>query len=524
MMRTELNAAISGRGLSDPGTASLVEVLGPTMVDYAPPELAAEMMPKLLSGEELWCQGFSEPGSGSDLASLSCRATPNLGPNGGDPETATTWTINGQKVWTSIADFSERCVLLTRTGTPESRHRGITAFFVDMDTPGITRRPIEMINGEAEFCEVFFDDVQVPADRICGGVNGGWAVAMSILPFERSSCFWAWVSYEQFKLQQAVEQAPDDDRAAEALGNGYLQWYALRARSRLTQLRMAAGEPLGAETSVDKVLVAMSEHAVYDTARKVLGGRLEIDDDPDGRGVAHRLALLAGVDDLRRHRRGATQHHRPPPARAGRRGLMDAADRELLQTTVHDALAAHAEANPTAADRRDARRPGPRRRRARRPRLVRDARGRTARRRLDRGARTGRHRHVREHPRRRVRGRARCRTPRRPRRRAPRLPRHRVPRARVRWRRRRHRHQPARRAPPSCSSSAQATTRGRARPGRRGHGHARRRHRATLGRHQGGDRRPWPGPTSRSHPARGTRRSPPAGARSATRSSAPTAR
>jgi len=280
MMRTELNAAISGRGLSDPGTASLVEVLGPTMVDYAPPELAAEMMPKLLSGEELWCQGFSEPGSGSDLASLSCRATPNLSPNGGDPETATTWTINGQKVWTSIADFSERCVLLTRTGTPESRHKGITAFFVDMDTPGITRRPIEMINGEAEFCEVFFDDVQVPADRICGGVNGGWAVAMSILPFERSSCFWAWVSYEQFKLQQAVELAPDNDRAAEALGNGYLQWYALRARSRLTQLRMAAGEPLGAETSVDKVLVAMSEHAVYDAGRKVLGGRLELDDDP----------------------------------------------------------------------------------------------------------------------------------------------------------------------------------------------------------------------------------------------------
>lgn len=280
MMRTELNAAISGRGLSDPGLASLVEVLGPTMVDYAPPELAAEMMPKLLSGEELWCQGFSEPGSGSDLASLSCRATPNLGPDGGEPDTATTWTINGQKVWTSIADFSERCVLLTRTGTPESRHKGITAFFVDMDTPGITTRPIEMINGEAEFCEVFFDDVQVPADRICGGVGGGWAVAMSILPFERSSCFWSWVSYEQFKLQQAVEQAPDDDRSAEALGAAYLTWYAFRAQSRRTQLRMAAGEPLGAETSIDKVLVAMSENAVYDAARKVLGGRLELDDDP----------------------------------------------------------------------------------------------------------------------------------------------------------------------------------------------------------------------------------------------------
>ncbi|MFN8025369.1 MAG: acyl-CoA dehydrogenase family protein [Acidimicrobiia bacterium] len=279
MMRTEPAPPSPGGASPTPVSPSLIEVLGPTMVDYAPPELAAEMMPRLLSGEELWCQGFSEPGSGSDLASLSCRATPNLGPNGGDPETATTWTINGQKVWTSIADHSERCVLLTRTGTPESRHRGITAFFVDMDTPGITARPIEMINGEAEFCEVFFDDVQVPADRICGGVNGGWAVAMSILPFERSSCFWSWVSYEQHKLQKAVELAPDDDRAAEALGAAYLQWYAFRAQSRRTQLRMAAGEPLGAETSIDKVLVAMSEHATYDAVRKVLGGAMELDDD-----------------------------------------------------------------------------------------------------------------------------------------------------------------------------------------------------------------------------------------------------
>ena len=99
-------------------------------------------MPRLLSGAEIWCQGFSEPGNGSDLAALSCRAVPD-----GDPATAPTWVINGQKVWTSLAQYADRCVLLTRTGTPESRHRGITAFFVDMDTPGITVAPIEMING-----------------------------------------------------------------------------------------------------------------------------------------------------------------------------------------------------------------------------------------------------------------------------------------------------------------------------------------------------------------------------------------
>ena len=112
--------------------------------------------------------------------------------------------INGQKVWTSLAQYADRCVLLTRTGAAESRHRGITAFFVDMDTPGITVAPLEMINGMREFAEVFFDDVVVPADRILGEVNGGWAVAMSILPYERSSCFWQRIAYLYRRLEQAV--------------------------------------------------------------------------------------------------------------------------------------------------------------------------------------------------------------------------------------------------------------------------------------------------------------------------------
>src|SRR5262249_55918270 len=154
LFRTELGAALAGRDLADPGLFSLIEVLAPTLVDFASPDLAADVIPRLLSGEEMWCQGFSEPGTGSDLAGLACRAVPD-----GAPDTAPMWIVNGQKVWTSLAQFSQRCVLLTRTGTTESRHRGITAFFVDMDTPGITVRPIEMINGEWEFTEVFFDDV-----------------------------------------------------------------------------------------------------------------------------------------------------------------------------------------------------------------------------------------------------------------------------------------------------------------------------------------------------------------------------
>jgi alkylation response protein AidB-like acyl-CoA dehydrogenase len=217
MLRTELGAALAARDLADPGLFSLIEVLAPTVIDFAPPELAAAVVPRLLSGDEMWCQGFSEPGSGSDLASLECRAVPD-----GDEVTAATWVINGQKVWTSLAQYSDRCVLLTRTGAVDSRHRGITAFLVDMDTPGITVAPIEMLNGVREFAEVFFQDVSVAAERILGEVHSGWAVAMSILPYERSSCFWQRIAFLYRRLEQVVEAEPEDDRSAEVLGNAFV--------------------------------------------------------------------------------------------------------------------------------------------------------------------------------------------------------------------------------------------------------------------------------------------------------------
>lgn len=277
MLRTELGAELARRGLADPGLFSLVEVLAPTLIDFAPSGLAVEVVGRLLDGSEMWCQGFSEPGTGSDLAALRCRADPL-----GDRATADTWVLNGQKVWTSLAQFSDRCVLLARTGTVESRHRGITAFFVDMDTPGIAVRPIEMINGVSEFCEVFFDDVRVPADRILGAVDEGWAVAMSILPYERSSCFWQRIAYLYERLDRLMEHMPTDDHSPAVLGRAFLQLHAVRSRSRLTQHRLGAGEVLGAETSIDKILVAAGEQAVYAAARRLLPTVVELDDSAAG--------------------------------------------------------------------------------------------------------------------------------------------------------------------------------------------------------------------------------------------------
>ncbi len=272
ILRAVLGEEVTERGLVVPGFYSMTEVLAPTLAEFAPPDLAREEIPKLLRGEVMWCQGFSEPGTGSDLSSLSCRATPR------DDH----WVVNGQKLWTSLAQYSSRCVLLTRTGPPGSAHRGITAFFVDMDTPGIAVHPLELINGDPEFAEVYFDDVVVPDDRRLGEVNGGWAVAMNILPFERSTSFWHRTAFLGTRMQQLLERAPEDDHTATVLGEAFQQLYALRARSRLTQYRLAEQGTLGPETSVDKILVATAEQQLFDAARELLPGLVELDDSPDG--------------------------------------------------------------------------------------------------------------------------------------------------------------------------------------------------------------------------------------------------
>jgi alkylation response protein AidB-like acyl-CoA dehydrogenase len=269
-LRAYLAEALTTRDLIEAGLYTLPEFLVPTMLDHASPTLAAEMVPLVLRGDEVWCQGFSEPGTGSNLASLSCRATRAAGG----------WEINGQKVWTSLAQYAHRCILLTRTGTPESAHRGITAFFVDMESPRISVRPIQTMHGVEEFCEVFFDGVFVPEDRLLGEVDRGWSIAMDLLPFERSTALWQRAAYLQHCLHQLVRDAPEGSMSADAVGEATELLWALRARSRATQHRLAAGERLGPETSVDKILVASTEQAVFDLAGEALGPQIMLGDDP----------------------------------------------------------------------------------------------------------------------------------------------------------------------------------------------------------------------------------------------------
>jgi alkylation response protein AidB-like acyl-CoA dehydrogenase len=269
LLRAYLGEALTARDLVEPGIYSMTETLAPTMIDYAAPALAATMVPRLLRGDETWCQGFSEPGTGSNLAALSCRAVRH----------DDSWVVTGQKVWTSLAQYAQRCVLLVRSGPAESAHRGITALFVDMDTPGIGVRPIETMHGMPEFCEVFFDDVVVPLDRTLGQEGDGWAVAMDLLPFERSTALWHRAAHLQLRFAQLLEQAPDGTLDPAEVGATALLLGACRSRSRATQHRMAAGERLGPETSIDKVLVASAEQSVFDLAAGALATDLLLGDD-----------------------------------------------------------------------------------------------------------------------------------------------------------------------------------------------------------------------------------------------------
>ena len=151
-------------------------MIGPTLLEYGTEEQKQEHLPRIVRGEIRWCQGYSEPGSGSDLASLQTKAVLD-----GD-----FYTINGQKIWTSYANFADWMFMLVRTDPDAPKHRGITFMLMDMETPGVETRPIKLISGSSPFCETFLTDVRVPAKNVVSTVNEGWTVAKALLNHERS--------------------------------------------------------------------------------------------------------------------------------------------------------------------------------------------------------------------------------------------------------------------------------------------------------------------------------------------------
>lgn len=268
LLRSVVAEELALAGYPPPFSFGTQEVLGPAVAHFAPAQLARDVLPRLLRGDEVWCQGFSEPGAGSDLAALQLRAVDD-----GD-----VWRLSGEKVWTSLAQVADRCFLLARTGAPDSGHRGITAMLLDMGQPGMDVRPLVSMNGDAEFCSVFFDDVVVPKSRTVGEVNGGWAVAMSILASERGAAAWQRQTWLRTRLLDLVRQA---DLPPAVVGEAVELLHALRVLSRRTVRSLSEGRPLGATPSFDKLLLSTTEKFLFDTALEHLPDQVLIHDDPE---------------------------------------------------------------------------------------------------------------------------------------------------------------------------------------------------------------------------------------------------
>lgn len=252
-------------------TSLPLNYLGRPFLTHGTEEQRSQYLPGLLSAETIWCQGFSEPGAGSDLASLRTKATP----------TGDGWTISGQKLWTSFGAFGDMCLLLARTSNEGPNHEGISAFIVPMDAPGVTVRAVVMGNGDAEFAEIFLDDVQVGADALLGELGDGWAIAQATISYERGAVDIGYQAKFQRMYAELVaevaERAADDVGIRRRLGEVATYLEVLRMHSLRRLSARTDGSLPGPESSVDKLLMTRVEQLLLETAMDLC------DDHLDGR-------------------------------------------------------------------------------------------------------------------------------------------------------------------------------------------------------------------------------------------------
>jgi alkylation response protein AidB-like acyl-CoA dehydrogenase len=260
---------------------------GPTLVDLGTPEQQRRYLPKLLCGEEIWCQLFSEPGAGSDVASLQTRAVLD-----GDH-----WVVNGQKVWTTNAQFADFGALLARTDPDRPKHAGLTMFVVDMHDPGVTVRPLKDMSGRAPFNEVYFDDVRIPVENVIGEVGRGWHAAVTMLGHERVSIGASRrPKSNPLDVASLVELARRSGVAHEpALRERIAELYAHERALELFNVRMrqetAAGRPPGARGSVAKLAGALLLRRAIGVAGEIAGAAAVAWEPDDARGAELALAV-----------------------------------------------------------------------------------------------------------------------------------------------------------------------------------------------------------------------------------------
>lgn len=273
---TLVEQAIFSQEMADAGAPNMANelglmIVGPTIMAHGTEAQKTRYIPDILSGDEIWCQGFSEPNSGSDLASLQTRAVQD-----GDD-----FVVNGQKIWTSMAQYSDMCILLVRTDPEAPKHRGISYLLVDMQSPGVTVRPLRQITGGAEFNEVFFENVRVPKQQLLGDLNAGWRIAMTTLTHERGSASFGTQTTIRKRLDVILELAKKVKRNGkplsadpifrQKLADAYIRVDVMRLNNYRTISSHLRGQEPGPEASLEKLYWSEAHQKMQEVGQELLG-------------------------------------------------------------------------------------------------------------------------------------------------------------------------------------------------------------------------------------------------------------
>jgi alkylation response protein AidB-like acyl-CoA dehydrogenase len=247
-----------------------LSMAGPTIIAHGTDEQKKRYLSKILSAEEIWCQGFSEPNAGSDLANVQMRAERD-----GDH-----FIVNGQKVWTSFAHIADWCILVTRTDTSGAKHAGLTYMLVDMHSPGITVRPLVQITGDPEFNEMFFENVRVPVENVIGGIGNGWQVAITTLMHERGTLAIAVQVRFRMLLDELLAKAKktvrdgkpvtEDPVIRQKLAQAHIEVELLKLNGYRSLTKLLKGEP-GPEGSIGKLFWSELNQRMEELAVEILG-------------------------------------------------------------------------------------------------------------------------------------------------------------------------------------------------------------------------------------------------------------
>ncbi len=281
-------------------------LVGPTIMAVGTEAQKKRFLSRILSGEHIWCQGFSEPNAGSDVAGLSTRAVLN-----GDE-----FVVNGQKIWTSFAHIADWCMLLVRTDPDAPKHKGITSLLVDMSSEGIEVRPIRQMSGDSGFNEIFFTDVRVPRENVLGEIDDGWRTAIATLMNERSNLgTGAYIGYKR-NVDALIERsrsvvrdgAPvaSDPIARQKIAQACVELEVFRHNMNRSLSRVAAGGVPGPEGSILKLYWSEMNQRICRTAMEVLGDRVQLTEEDGGRWVYNYLrsrgnTIEAGTSEIQRN-------------------------------------------------------------------------------------------------------------------------------------------------------------------------------------------------------------------------------